>query len=112
MNDGNPQCGGVDARRLLPERDPVQSPHSASKIYGKYPSFIEAVQRRPLVYNSELDLCTQQEQAGKAVLIRPSKPIPVGRYEKNPERLKQAYEMGRKDAEQKLPEVRALLAQG
>ena len=70
------------------------------------------MQRRPLVYNSELDLCTQQEQAGKAVLIRPSKPIPVGRYEKNPERLKQAYEMGRKDAEQKLPEVRALLAQG
>lgn len=82
------------------------------RIYGKYPRFIEAVQRRPQVYNCELDLCSQQEREGKAVLIRPSKPIPVGRYEKNPERLKQAYEMGRKDAERKLPQVRALLAQG
>ena len=114
LNDGNTR-NVVVLTRDASYRKGTRSEYPRTalrKIYGKYPSFIEAVQRRPLVYNSELDLCTQQEQAGKAVLIRPSKPIPVGRYEKNPERLKQAYEMGRKDAEQKLPEARALLAQG
>lgn len=46
---------------------------------------------------------------GKAILIRPSRPIPVGRYEKDPDRLKQAYQMGMADAEEKLPQIRNML---
>ena len=73
--------------------------------YGEYPLFIDAMLRRPQMYNREVELCNQQEKEGKAILIRPSRPIPVGRYEKDPDRLKQAYQMGMADAEEKLPQI-------
>ena len=34
----------------------------------------------------------------------------VSRYEKDPERLKAIYELGREDCRRKLPEIRAILA--
>lgn len=78
--------------------------------YGDYPQFIDTMLRRPKMYNSQVELCNCQEKEGKAILIRPSVPIPVGRYEKDPDHLKQAYEMGVHDAEAKLPDIRAMLA--
>lgn len=77
--------------------------------YGDYPNFVNAMLRRAEVYNNELEVCRRQEQAGKAVVIRPSRPIVTGRYEKDPERLKEIYELGVRDCEAKLPEVSAAL---
>lgn len=80
--------------------------------YGDYPNFIDVMMRRPGIYNSELELCGRKAREGKAILIRPKTPLPVGRYEKDPERLKEAYEMGVRDTEEKLPEIREMLAKG
>ena len=48
--------------------------------------------------------------AGNAVVVRPRTPLLVSRYEKDPERLKAIYELGREDCRRKLPEIRAILA--
>lgn len=92
-------------KRLRPE-----FPRAVLRVkYGDYPHFVETMMNRSEVYNSELEICRRQEQEGGAVVIRPSRPIVTSRYEKNPERLREIYEMGMADAEKKLPEVWAIL---
>jgi len=78
--------------------------------YGDYPNFVNTMQIRAEVYNNELEVCRRQEMEGKAVIVRPSRPIVTGRYEKNPEVLKAIYEMGMSDCERKLSEIRGIIA--
>ncbi|MGX8700286.1 patatin-like phospholipase family protein [Caproiciproducens sp.] len=86
-------------------------PRSVLRVkYGEYPNFVNAMQVRAEVYNNELEVCRRQEAEEKAVIVRPSRPIVTGRYEKNPEVLKGIYEMGMNDCERKLPEIRAMMA--
>lgn len=78
--------------------------------YGDYPNFVYAMMNRAEVYNNELAICRRLEQAGAAVIIRPSSPIITGRYEKDPDRLDLIYEMGVRDCEAKLDAIREILA--
>lgn len=61
------------------------------------------------VYNAQLDQIAQLEYEKKAVVVRPSQPIQVGRYEKNREKLVEIYRLGRKDALKKLDKIRSVL---
>jgi predicted patatin/cPLA2 family phospholipase len=86
-------------------------PRSVLRVkYGDYPNFVNTMLSRPEVYNNELEVCRRQEKDGSAVVIRPSGPIITGRYEKDPERLKEIYEMGMHDCESKLSEVKSIIA--
>lgn len=78
-------------------------------VYRDYPKLVDAMMNRPDVYNSQLDLIARLEKEGKAVVVRPSRPLAVGRYEKNREKLLGIYKLGRKDALKKLAEIRSFL---
>lgn len=77
--------------------------------YGDYPRFISTMLTRGQTYNNEVDLCRRLEQEKAAVIVRPSSPITVSRYEKSPERLREIYEMGMRDAQAKIEEIRELM---
>ncbi len=77
--------------------------------YGEYPRFVDAMMKRPETYNNELEVCQRQENAGKAVTIRPENPIEVSRYEKNPSVLMQLYEMGIRDGEKSLNAIEEII---
>ncbi len=81
------------------------------KKYKAYPKLVEAMENRHERYNETLGYIRQQEQAGKIFVIRPEESIPVRRVEKDPERLKAAYEMGRKTMERQMDEVMEFLGQ-
>lgn len=78
-------------------------------VYRDYPKLVDAMMNRSDVYNSQLDLIARLEKEGKAVVVRPSRPLAVGRYEKNREKLLEIYKLGRKDALKKLAEIRSFL---
>lgn len=77
--------------------------------YRAYPRLIEALARRHTEYNETLDYIAAQERAGKLLVIRPNAPLPVRRAERDPDRLREAYQLGRAAAEAKLDEVTAFL---
>lgn len=77
--------------------------------YRKYPKLVEAMANRHIVYNDTLDYINSEEKTGKLLVIRPESPLLVSRMEKDPEKLKAAYNEGRKAAEQKLDAVRKFL---
>ena len=77
--------------------------------YKQYPKFIDVFVNRPKEYNRTLDYIEQQEGAGKLLVIRPEKPLPVGKVEKNPDKLRLAYNIGREAAQNKIDEIRLFL---
>lgn len=77
--------------------------------YSRYPAMVQTMVRRHLVYNETLRYLRRQEQAGAALVLRPSAPLDIGRAEKDPRKLKSVYEIGRREAERRLEVIQAFL---
>ena len=77
--------------------------------YAKYPRLIEAMANRHLMYNETLSYIDEKEKAGELFVIRPECKLPVSRIEKNPDKLKAAYEIGRKTAIKQLEGIKSFL---
>lgn len=78
-------------------------------IYRKYPKFVQTMLNRPFEYNETLKYISQKETEGKVLVIRPDSDLPVSRIEKDPEKLRLAYNMGRETALNRLDEILAYL---
>lgn len=76
----------------------------------KYPAIIEAMNRRHLMYNDELNYITQQEQLGDTLIINPEDTLPISRTNQNEKKMRHVYEMGREAGEVNLERVRQFLA--
>lgn len=63
-------------------------------LYRKYPEFVRALNNRGRIYNQQLELVEQLEAEGKIMVIRPEKPLQVGRIERNADRLQELYDEG------------------
>ena len=85
-----------------------KKPMSSSLIklfYKKQPQLSEKLLKRHDVYNKSVELLKQWENEGKVFVIRPSKPIEIGRIETNPDKLQEVYDLGLKDATESLLEL-------
>ena len=78
--------------------------------YRKYPAFVKAMERRHQVYNETLAYIERREREGKLLVIQPREELPVRRVEKDPKRLREAYGLGRTEAESRLSEIRQFLS--
>ena len=80
--------------------------------YRRYPAFVRAVQNRYLGYNRTLDELSALERNGEVLILRPSQDLHIGRMEKQPEKVKALYRLGREDAEAKIAEIQSFLEDG
>ena len=77
------------------------------KLYGrKYPKIAERLLQRHNNYNRAVEELRKWEAGGKAMVIRPSSPIEIGRIEKNPDKLQAVYELGAKDGNANLQKIK------
>ena len=76
----------------------------------KYPAIIEGMSRRHLMYNRELEYISQQQMAGKCLVICPSDTLPIGRTSLNAKKMQHVYDMGRKAGEDNLEAIRKFIA--
>ena len=65
-----------------------------SFLYKKYPRLRVALRNRNKLYNQQLDLVEKLEEEGEIVVIRPEKPLMVGRMETSVRRLTALYNEG------------------
>ncbi len=63
-------------------------------IYKKYPRLRLALSKRVATYNRQLQLVEDLEREGRVEVIRPQRPMDVGRMERNTSRLEKLYEEG------------------
>ena len=78
--------------------------------YRHYPELIRAMLERPEVYNNEKRLCYSEQEKGNAFVVEPSKPVTIGRYCTEPDKLQELYNMGAEDAKNKLSDMRRFIA--
>ena len=69
-------------------------------LYGEYPRLRVALSRRTSAYNEQLDLVERMEDWGEIVVIRPQKPLEVGRITEDVAKLERLYEEGFQQGEQ------------
>lgn len=67
----------------------------AYKIYKKkYPKLAYVLKNRYIQYNKQLDYCKQLEEDGKAIIIRPTVDMNIGRFERDKIKLNKIYKNG------------------
>lgn len=77
--------------------------------YKDYPKFIERISNRHLEYNEIVEEIIKEEKEGKIFVIRPTKKVKISKIEKNPEKIEAQYQLGFKDALDKLDELKKYL---
>ncbi len=71
----------------------------------KYPRMIEAMDRRYVMYNQQLDYVAQAEHEGRCLVIRPEEKIPIGHISHNPDQMRHVYELGRQAGERYIERI-------
>lgn len=79
-------------------------------VYKKYPQVQKMIKNKANNYNRQMELIEDLEKENKIFVIRPERPIEMGRTEKNLEKLQNAYDFGYKTMKQNEDRLRKWLA--
>jgi predicted patatin/cPLA2 family phospholipase len=94
VEDGNPRSVVVLTRNAGYRKPPARMRGLSRVLLRRYPALHAAMLRRPAVYNASLDLVERMERAGTAFVLRPVRPLVVGRMERDRTRLEALYRQG------------------
>ena len=75
-------------------------------ILRKYPAVIHDMKTRHIGYNERLCQLVSLEEKGEVLLFYPDQSAMISRTESNPEKLQMCYDAGRRDALERLDEIR------
>lgn len=106
IQDGNTKNIIVLTRNKGYRKKPGKSSVLQKIKYRNYPLLLETMNNRYKNYNATLDYIDQLENEGKAVVIRPSIPLEVGRLEKDPKKLYGLLHNGYNDARSSYEKIR------
>lgn len=73
----------------------------------RYPEMIQAMDRRYLMYNRELEFVRQAEREGRCLVIRPDEKLPIGHISHDPEVMKHVYQIGREMGDRYIERIKA-----
>lgn len=72
-----------------------------------YPEMIQAMDRRYLMYNRELEFVRQAEREGRCLVIQPDEKLPIGHISHDPEEMKRVYQIGREMGDRYIERIKA-----
>ena len=73
----------------------------------RYPEMIQAMDRRYLMYNRELEFVRQAEREGRCLVIRPDEKLPIGHISHDPKEMKRVYQIGREMGDRYIERIKA-----
>ena len=76
----------------------------------KYPEMIKAMDKRYLMYNSQLDYVRQAEKEGRCLVIRPETKIPIGHVSHDPYQMRLVYNQGRQMGKKYLEQIKTFFS--
>lgn len=79
-------------------------------FYRHYPKLIERWENRYAEYNQAVEKVIEMEKAGKIFVIRPSESLDISRLEKDLTKVQAMYDLGVKDGQAALSELKNYLA--
>ena len=83
---------------VLTRNHGYRKPQKATRVpfffYRKYPKIKETISGRNAMYNKQMELVEGMERDGRVHVLRPVKPVEVGRIERNTDKLLALYQEG------------------
>ena len=76
----------------------------------KYPQMIEAMDKRHLMYNEEVEYVRQAEREGRCLVIRPQEKLPIGHISHDPEEMQRVYDIGTETGKKYLSDIKLFLS--
>lgn len=76
-------------------------------VCTKYPKFVKRLEGRPEEYNQTVEEITKLEEEGKCFVIRPKRPLEIGRMTHDVKEIIRTYERGRSDAFECMEQMKA-----
>ena len=99
---------------LTQHRSYVKEPYDlmapARARYAEFPYLLEALETRHERYNEQRERIWAYEDAGRALVIAPPRPVEVGHVERDPAKLLDLYIQGRQEAARLIERIRAFAA--
>lgn len=92
----------------------LKAPSAATRLltsitYAGYPHLRQSVLDRHKSYNACIKRIEELEEQGRALVLGPTKPVRVSRYEKEKSELISLYNNGYDDAKERLSEIKAFV---
>ncbi|WP_339062156.1 patatin family protein [Tepidibacillus marianensis] len=110
LEDGNHKNVVILTRNQDYRKSPFKYKWLAKRKYPEYRGLVEAMENRHQIYNETLELVDQLAKEEKAFILRPLKPVQVGRMEKDKRKLENLYIQGYKDAQDRYEQLVEWLA--
>lgn len=98
LDDGCDQIIAVLTQPRGYRQSPMRMRPAYHRMLRRYPRLVQTLDRRHTVYNACLAQLEQLEHCLRAFVIAPSRPLPTSWMCKDPARMQETYEIGRKDA--------------
>lgn len=76
----------------------------------KYPQMIEAMDKRHLMYNDEVEYVRQAEREGRCLVIRPQEKLPIGHISHDLEEMQRVYDIGIETGRKYLTNIKHFLS--
>lgn len=92
------------------QKEPYELMTAAHAAYSSYPYLLDALASRHERYNEQRAHIWAYEEAGRALVLAPERPVEVGHVEHDATKLLDLYIQGRQVAQQKLADVQEFLA--
>lgn len=93
------------------EKSPEGFRHFYRRAFRKYPEMIRLLDTRHTLYNETRRQLWELEKQGTALVVAPSSPVEIGRFEKDREKLEALYQQGRGDMLAQLEALREVMGQ-
>lgn len=75
----------------------------------RYPRMVEAMERRHLMYNRQLEYVRQAEAEGRCLVIRPDAKLPIGHVSHDVSEMQRVYDLGRDMGKRRLADIKKML---
>ena len=112
ISDGNTFFVIVLTRNHGYQKNALKYKSALNLFYKKYPKLTEMILNRHQLYNRQLAICEQLEKEGKAIIIRPEKPLQVKEsYDRNIAKLLNLYDEGYDEAKEKIKALFTIIKQ-
>jgi predicted patatin/cPLA2 family phospholipase len=109
VRDGSPRNVVVLTRNAGYRKPPPRFRALSRTLLARYPAVHSAMLRRHAVYNASLDHVASLERAGSAFVLRPVRPLAVGRMERDLGRLEALYRQGYDETMARMADLKAWL---
>jgi len=109
LKSGNGKSVVILTQHKEYRKEPSSAAKLAKLMYPKYPKLVEQMENRHINYNNTLDFIEEQKKSGTLFVIRPPKPLEIGRIEKNKEILTNVYNIGYGEGKRSIEDLKKFL---